>query len=67
MKTGLRSFATAFVVSLTLSLTTLPGRAQNVTVTAAEFQRLVYSGHVLTHLSEKPELYACLHPVQRLP
>ena len=68
MKSEQRSLATAFVAAITLWLTALPGRAQNDTVTigAAEFQRMVYSGHVLTQFSEKPELDASLQVLLEL-
>ena len=47
-------------VAIALCLSVLPGRAQDdsVTITAEEFHRLVYSGHVLTEMAHKPELDA---------
>ena len=40
----------------------LPARAQgnNTTISAADFQRMVYSAHLHTQLALKPELGACL-------
>lgn len=37
-----------------------PAQEDTVTVSAAEFQRLVYSAHLQTQFAEKPELDACL-------
>ncbi len=52
----------AILAALALCLTALPLRAQdnNVTVSAADFQRMVYSAHLQTQLALKPELGACL-------
>ena len=58
----------ALLSALALCFTALPGRAQSdtVTISAAEFQRMVYSGHLLTHLAEKPELDASLQVLLEL-
>ena len=54
--------AFAIPAALALGLTVLPVRAQdnNITVSAADFQRMVYSAHLHTQLALKPELGACL-------
>ena len=61
MKTKLHS-TFAILAALALCLTALPARAQdnNVTISAADFQRMVYSAHLHTQLALKPELGACL-------
>ena len=66
MKPEHRSVATALVAAITFWLTALPGRAQDTIISAAEFQRMVYSGHLLTQFSEKPELDACLQVLLEL-
>ncbi|MBE0545608.1 MAG: hypothetical protein IH623_30120 [Verrucomicrobia bacterium] len=68
MKTRLHSsfsmLHSSFVMlaALVLVLIALPSRAQDnkVTVSAADFQRMVYSAHLYTQLALKPELGACL-------
>jgi len=63
MKTKLKpSRAVTVLVSLIFGLAVLPACAQDdsVTISAAEFQRMVYSSHLLTELDEKPELDASL-------
>jgi hypothetical protein len=51
----------ALLAILALCLTALPGRAQtNVTISAADFQRLVYSARLHTELTLHPELQASL-------
>jgi hypothetical protein len=52
----------AMLAALALCLAALPARAQdnNVTVSAADFQSLVYSAQLETQLALKPELGACL-------
>jgi hypothetical protein len=52
----------AILVALAVGLAALPVRAQdnNVTISAADFQRMVYSAHLHTQLALKPELGACL-------
>lgn len=66
MKTNLRSLATALVAASTLWLGNLPSRAQDTVISAAEFQRMVYSGHLLTVLDAKPELDASLQVLLEL-
>jgi hypothetical protein len=65
-----QSVVTSFLLLLALALcfTALPGRAQSdtVTISAAEFQRLVYSAHLHTQLAEKPELDASLQVLLEL-
>ncbi len=60
MKLEHRSLATAVVAAIVLWLAVLAGRAAEITISAAEFQRIVYSGHVLTEMANKPELDAVL-------
>ncbi len=68
MKTKLHSSfciihsALAFLAALALCFTALPARAQdnNVTISAADFQRMVYSAQLEAQLDLKPELGACL-------
>lgn len=54
----------AFILQAAFTLFTTAPRAaaqdDTVTISAAEFQRLVYSGHVLTEIAHKPELDAVL-------
>jgi Regulator of chromosome condensation (RCC1) repeat len=52
----------AILAALAWCLTALPARAQNnnVTISAADFQRMVYSAHLYSELTLKPELGACL-------
>ena len=68
MKLKHRSLATALVAALALCLPALPARAQSDTITnsAAEFQRMVYSAHLLTQFSEKPDLNASLQVLLEL-
>ena len=59
---NIASIAAIIMVFLALFSGTPRGLAQgdSVTVSAAEFQRLVYSGHVLAQMDSKPELDASL-------
>lgn len=58
----------ALLAALTLCFSGLSGRAQDdtVTISAAEFQRMVYSGHLLTTFFQKPELDASLRVLLEL-
>lgn len=59
--------ACVLLVLVALCLTALPARAQDtVTLSAAEFQRLVYSSHVLTEMANKPELDAACQTLLEL-
>jgi alpha-tubulin suppressor-like RCC1 family protein len=53
------AFSTLAALAL-LAVATVCAPAQTVTISAAEFQRLVYSAHLHTQLAEKPELDASL-------
>ncbi len=55
-------FTFALLATLALGLTALPARAQdnNVTISAAAFQSMVYGANLHTQLALKPELQACL-------
>ena len=66
MKNQFYSLTTALMAASTLWLGALPGRSQDVAISAAEFQRMVYSGHLLTVMDEKPELDACLQVLLEL-
>ena len=68
MNTRLHPFVTilaAVVMLLTASLHA-PPQADAVTISAGEFQRMVYSAHLLTQLAEKPELDAGLQVLLEL-
>ncbi|MGA2863507.1 MAG: LamG-like jellyroll fold domain-containing protein [Verrucomicrobiota bacterium] len=71
-KTYVRMFASrspiALLAALALVSSALAARAQgeSVTVSPADFQRLVYSAHLHTHLALKPELEACLQVLLEL-
>lgn len=59
--------STAFVAALTLCLAPLaPAQDDGVTISAAEFQRFVYAGHVLTQMDAQPELDASLQVLLEL-
>ena len=49
-----------------LAAARVPAQEHSVTVGAAEFQRMVYSAHLLTQLDEKPELDASLQVLLEL-
>ncbi len=53
-------FALLAAITLFASAPRAPAQGDTVTISAAEFQRMVYSAHLLTKLEEKPELDASL-------
>lgn len=67
MTTKLHS-SLAQLAACILLATPYPASAQadNVTISAAEFQRMVYSAHLVTQLSDKPELDASLQVLLEL-
>jgi alpha-tubulin suppressor-like RCC1 family protein len=67
MKRNVYSRSTALFVAFTLFAASARTSAQDtVTISAAEFQRMVYSAHLLTYLAEKPELDASLQVLLEL-
>jgi hypothetical protein len=54
------AFGAALLAALALFTTAPGGSAQNVTISAADFQRMVYGAHLHTQLTLKPELGASL-------
>ncbi len=52
--------------ALLLSSSRVAAQGDTITITAPEFQRMVYSAHLMTQIDEKPELEACLQVLLEL-
>jgi len=63
-----RPLSSLLVATFTLFATSprAPAQDDTVTISAAEFQRMVYSAHLLTQVAEKPELDASLQVLLEL-